>query len=77
MTRWTPEQIKQAKAEHEKKKGVQYSRYEKPPRKNFSAYLAPVVLDALKVDAADNHRSANAHLCFIIETYLKERGLLK
>jgi hypothetical protein len=77
MTRWTPEQIKQAKAEHAKKKGVEYSRYEKPPRKNFSAYLAPAVLEALKKDAADNFRSANSHLCFIVENYLREKGLIK
>lgn len=75
MTRWTPEQIKKAKAEHAEK--VQYSKYEKPARKNFSAYLAPAVLDALKKDAADNFRSANSHLCFIVESYLREKGLIK
>lgn len=75
MTRWTPEQIEKAKENHKNK--VEYSRYEKPARKNFSAYLPPAVLDALKADAAENHRSANSHLCYIVETYLKDRGLLK
>jgi hypothetical protein len=75
MTRWTPEQIEQAKQEHEKKK--QYGKYEKPARKNFSAYLPPAVLEALKADAADNHRSANSHLCYIVEKYLEEKGRLK
>lgn len=75
MTRWTPEQIAKAKAEHEQKK--QYNEYKKPGRKNFSAYLAPAVLDALRVDAADNHRSASAQLSFILENYLRDKGLLK
>ena len=44
------------------------------PFKTFSGYFAPELLETLKQNADDEHRSVNAQVIYILETYLKKAG---
>lgn len=69
MTRHTPEEILKQKED--------IKTYMKPKRKNFSAYIPPDMLKALKEDAEANMRSASGHLVYILGEHLKKAGRLK
>lgn len=44
------------------------------PLKTFSGYFQPDLISMLKQNAEDEHRSVNAQVIFILESYLKKNG---
>jgi len=44
--------------------------------KTFSGYFDPDLLAALKADAEKEKRSINNHVEYILENYLKEKGVM-
>jgi len=60
----------------EKKEKAKMGRPHKSvPKKTFSGYFDPHLLERLKVNAEKEHRSVNAQVIFILETYLDDKGV--
>ncbi len=46
-------------------------------KKNFSGYFSDDLYNAIKEDAAKEHRSLHSHVVCILEKYLIQKGALR